>query len=80
MRNHTFMLDTETELEKRIAGRLRKQCVDVIERLGEERSAQLLDLAPSGVARIVWHTTWSMERAVRVAVALGVLTEQEELR
>lgn len=57
--------------EKRLSAAIRSHCVEIIEGLGREKTAELLGLAPTGVDALTWESEWTLERSVRVMLALG---------
>lgn len=65
-------LKVECSSEQAIARALREAAVEVIEERGTNEAAKILQLAPSGVEALLWDQNWAVDKALRVAEALGL--------
>lgn len=65
-------LTVESDRERHLAERLRTLAVREIKQIGEERAAEKLKIAATGVRSLLWHEDWSIETAFRVADALDL--------
>ncbi len=72
----TTSLTEPGNIERALAERLEQRTKDIIRSRNRQEVANELGLAPSGVEALLWQDDWTLERAVRVAEALGVLREK----
>lgn len=71
----TAVLAEPGTIERALVDRLESLAKQVIKNGDKKDLGQKLGLAPSGVEALLWQDDWSIERALRVAEALGVLDE-----
>lgn len=69
----TAFLTEPGHIERDLAERLEKRAKEIIQQRDRKEIAEKLGLAPSGVEALLWQDHWSIERALRVAEALGAL-------
>lgn len=71
----TAFLTEPGHIERELAERLEKRAKEIMQQSDHKEVAEKLGLASSGVEALLWQDQWSIERALRVAEALGVLHE-----
>jgi hypothetical protein len=69
----TAVLAEPGTIERALVGRLESLAKQVINNGDKKELGRKLGLAPSGVEALLWQDNWPIERALRVAEALGVL-------
>lgn len=69
----TASLTEPSDAELVITRHLQEQAKEVMSRRNRQEVAHQLGLAPSGVDSLLWQDEWTIERALRVAEALGIL-------
>lgn len=64
-----------TDAERRLADVLRRKCVEVIQSsMDLDAIADKLSLGRPGLQSLLWRSEWPLERAMRVAEALGIVS------
>ena len=72
----TQALTAPNDVERKLAGVLKDRSEKAIQRRNDpDAVAQQLDIARSGLEALLWQQEWTLEQAIRVAVALGVVDE-----
>lgn len=71
------LLDRPTARERLLADQLREQSIEVIENIGIDAAAAQLDLVENGVRALMARSHWPLQRAYRVADALGIVVPAE---
>jgi hypothetical protein len=71
----TTALETQTPLELEFVRVLRQECIGAMDVMGDEAAARRLRLSEFGVQSLRSRSRWTLEQAVRIAIALGVVSE-----
>lgn len=67
----------ETEVERQMAGVLRRGVEDAIATRGREWAQRVLGVTAPAIEALLWDQRWTVDRAVHIAAALGVLSESD---
>ncbi len=65
------------DVEERFVSVLRSRVVTAIEKNGLQWAASTLGIATTGVETLLWNRAWDIEKAVTVAIDLGILTHDD---
>lgn len=64
-------------MEAKLVALLRDRAEKAIEVRGLTWAAERLDISVPGVKALLWDYTWGVDKAIRVAGCLGVLTDAD---
>lgn len=70
-------IDKPTEVEAHMVRLLRSWVEDAVKQNGRQWAAAELQISEVGVDAMLWKSNWTIEKAVRVADLLGVLTHAD---
>ncbi len=67
----------ETEVGRRMAAVLRRGVEDALATRGTEWAQVALGVTAPAIEALMWDQQWTVDRAVHIAAALGVLRESD---
>jgi uncharacterized protein YlaN (UPF0358 family) len=67
----------ETQVERRMAAILRQDVEGAIAKKGREWAQDVLGVSGPAIEALLWDQRWTVDRAVHIAAALGLLSESD---